>query len=167
MSEYLVGQVLKKINEVYPLYYRLILIVGSAGSGKTKILQEVAEDTSSPVINVNLELSRRMLDLTKRQRALYLDKLLNEIIGDAKGEVILLDNIEILFDYELKQNPLHLLQKLSRNKTIVATWNGTIVDHNLTYAVPNHREYRRYPIDDLIIVATKKEGGANQWKHLN
>jgi len=81
MSEYLVGQVLKKINEVYPLYYRLILIVGSAGSGKTKILQEVAEDTSSPVINVNLELSRRMLDLTKRQRALYLDKLLNEIVG--------------------------------------------------------------------------------------
>jgi len=40
MSEYLVGQVLKKIKEVYPLYYRLVLIVGPAGSGKTKILQE-------------------------------------------------------------------------------------------------------------------------------
>jgi len=157
MSEYLVGQVLKKINEVYPLYYRLILIVGPAGSGKTKILQEVAESTSSPVINVNLELSRRMLDLTRRQRALYLDKLLNEIVGNAQSDVILLDNIEILFDYELKQNPLHLLQKLSRNKTIVATWNGTIVDHHLTYAVPNHREYRRYPIDDLIIVDIKKD----------
>ena len=157
MSEYLVDQVLKKINEVYPLYYRLILIVGPAGSGKTKILQEVAESTSSPVINVNLELSRRMLDLTRRQRALYLDKLLNEIVGNAQSDVILLDNIEILFDYELKQNPLHLLQKLSRNRTIVATWNGSIVDRYLTYAVPTHREYRRYPVDDLIIVDIKKD----------
>ncbi|MCL4079017.1 BREX-3 system P-loop-containing protein BrxF [Coriobacteriia bacterium Es71-Z0120] len=49
----------------------------------------------------------------------------------------------------LQQDPLRLLQGLPRNKTVVAAWNGTIVDGYLTYAGPSHPEYRRYPIRDL------------------
>ena len=52
------------------MYFRLILMVGPAGSGKTSALQEVSARTSAPLVNVNLELSRRMLDLTERKRAL-------------------------------------------------------------------------------------------------
>jgi hypothetical protein len=69
-----------------------------------------------------------MLDLTERQRALQLPRLLGEIVGEATGELVLLDNIEILFDVHLKQDPLRLLQGLSRNKTVVAAWNGSIMD---------------------------------------
>ena len=118
------GQVLRKIGEARELYHRLILMVGPAGSGKTSALQEVSASTSAPLVNVNLELSRRMLDLTERQRALQLPRLLGEIVGEATGELVLLDNIEILFDVHLKQDPLRLLQGLSRNKTVVAAWNG-------------------------------------------
>jgi hypothetical protein len=63
----------------------------------------------APLINVNLELSRRMLDLTERQRELRLPRLLMEIVNDAAGDVVLLDNIEILLDVSLKQDPLRLL----------------------------------------------------------
>ncbi|MBZ4648022.1 MAG: hypothetical protein PWQ64_865 [Desulfomicrobiaceae bacterium] len=128
MAEPLADQVLRKIGEVCSLYHRLILMVGPAGSGKTSALQEVSASTSAPLINVNLELSRRMLDLTERQRALQLPRLLGEIVGEATGELVLLDNIEILFDVHLKQDPLRLLQGLSRNKTVVAAWNGSIMD---------------------------------------
>jgi len=68
MAEPLADQVLRKIGEARELYHRLILMVGPAGSGKTSALQEVSASTSAPLINVNLELSRRMLDLTERQR---------------------------------------------------------------------------------------------------
>ena len=153
MAEPLVDKVLRKIGEARELYYRLILVVGPAGSGKTKALQEVSVSTSVPLINVNLELSRRMLDLTERQRALQARKLLGEIVGEVAGNLVLLDNIEILFDVHLKQDPLRLLQGLSRNKTVVAAWNGSIVDDRLTYAVPDHPEYRRYPIRDFLAVS--------------
>ncbi|MEN6474686.1 MAG: BREX-3 system P-loop-containing protein BrxF, partial [Syntrophaceae bacterium] len=43
-----------------------------------------------------------------------------------KARVVLLDNIEILFDVSLKQDPLRLLQGLSRNTTLVAAWSGEI-----------------------------------------
>jgi ABC-type uncharacterized transport system ATPase component len=153
MAEPLADQVLRKIGEVCSLYHRLILMVGPAGSGKTSALQEVSASTSAPLVNVNLELSRRMLDLTERQRALQLPRLLRDLVSKGEGEMILLDNIEILFDVGLKQDPLRLLQGLSRNKTVVAAWNGTIVEDSLTYAAPAHPEYRRYPMRDFLVAS--------------
>ena len=155
MSEPLVDQVLQKIGEARELYYRLILLVGPAGSGKTRTLQEVSARTSSPLINLNLELSRRMLGLTKRQRALRLPQLLNEIVGEVTDELVLLDNTEILFDVHLMQDPLRLLQRLSRNETVVASWNGSLVDGYITYAVLDHPEYRRYPIRGFLVLGPK------------
>ncbi len=148
-------QVLRKICEAHKLYYRLILMVGPTDSGKTKALQEVSATTSAPLINVNLELSRRMLDLTERQRALQLPRLLGEIVSEVTGALVLVDHIEILFDVHLKQDPLRLLQGLSRNKTVVAAWNRSIVDGHMTYAVPDHPEYRRYPIRDFLVASSE------------
>ncbi|MBX6764784.1 MAG: BREX-3 system P-loop-containing protein BrxF [Rubrobacteraceae bacterium] len=146
-------QILRKISEARELYHRLILVAGPPGSGKTAELKEVSASTSAPLVNVNLELSRRMLDLTERRRALQLPRLLGKIVGEATGELVLLDNIEILFDVHLKQDPLRLLQGLSRNKTVVAAWNGSIADGHLTYAVPDHPEYRRYPVRDFLVAS--------------
>jgi len=151
----LTSEIQEKINEARELYYRLILIVGPAGSGKTSALQEVSALTSAPLINVNLELSHRLLDLTERQRPLRTPKILNEITDKAANELVLLDNIEILFNASLKQDPLRLLQGLSRNKTIVAAWNGAIVNDHLTYAVPEHPEYRRYLVRDFLTVSAE------------
>ena len=47
--------------------------------------------------------------------------------------MILLDNMEVIFDVGLKQDPLRLLQGLSRNKTVVAAWNGSIVEEQGLY----------------------------------
>ncbi|WP_334138325.1 BREX-3 system P-loop-containing protein BrxF [Thermovirga lienii] len=148
MMESMVDKVLRKIGETCYLYHRLILIVGPARSGKTSVMQKVSEITSVPLVNVNLELSRRMLELTERQRTFSLPKLLSEVVEEVANELVLLDNIEILFDIHLKQDPLRLLQGLSRDKTVVAAWNGSVVDGHIIYAAPGHPEYRRYPIYD-------------------
>jgi hypothetical protein len=155
MAESLAEQILGKIAVIPELYHRLMIVAAPTGFGKTRTLQEVHQRTSAPLINVNLELSRRMLDLTERQRSLQLPRLLGEMIDEIKENTILLDNIEILFDVALKQDPLRLLQGLSRNKTIVVSWNGSIENDFLTYAVPGHPEYRRYPTrgGGLLIIA--------------
>lgn len=153
MPEPLADQVIQKIEQATGLYNRLIIIAAPGGSGKTSTLQEVAKRTEAPLINVNLELSQCMLDLTERQRTLAPPQLLAEIINNANGNLILFDNIEILFDVSLKLDPLRLLKGLSRNKTVVASWNGSIDNGSLTYAETGHPEYRKYPIQDLIIIS--------------
>jgi len=153
MPEPLADQILRKLDHLADLYHRLLLVLAPAGTGKTGALQDVSKRLGAPLINVNLELSRRMLELTERQRALHLPRLLGEIVDALPSDLVLLDNIEILFDTKLQQDPLRLLQGLSRNKTVVAAWSGAVVDDHMTYAVPDHPEYRRYPIRDFLIVS--------------
>lgn len=153
MAGQLADKVIHSIDQVTQLYYRLVMVVAPAGAGKTAALQGVRQQIGASLVNVNLELSRRMLDLTSRQRALQMPQLLREIIHTVEGEVVLLDNIELLFDVTLRQDPLRLLQGLSRNKTLVVAWNGFIDGGRITYAMPHHPEYRRYPFHDCLVVS--------------
>jgi len=146
-------RVIKSIEQAAGLYHRLVMVVAPSGAGKTAVLQDVHTYTAAPLINVNLELSRCMLDLTERQRTLQLQRILAEIVGASKADVVLLDNIEVLFDVSLKQDPLRLLQGISRNRTVVAAWNGSIDGEYMVYAVPGHPEYKRYPLRDFLIVS--------------
>jgi len=152
MPEFLTAQIMRDIAQVTELYHRLVIVAGPPGSGKTTALKMVHERTAAPLINVNLELSRRMLDLTAQQRALQLPRLLAEIVNAAETDLVLLDNIEVLFDPALKQDPLRLLQGLARNKTLVVAWGCSQDDKYLTYATPDHPEYRRYPYQDIVVI---------------
>lgn len=153
MGELLTQEITEKIREAENLYYRLVLVVGPSGAGKTNALQDLRDRTGAHLVNVNLELSRRMLELTERQRALRLPGLLREVIENGENPLILLDNLELVFDVGLNQDPLRLLQGLSRNNTVVAAWNGTIIKNSLVYASPAHPEYRRYPIRDFLMAS--------------
>ena len=157
MPDSLIDQILRAISDVASLYHRLVLVVGPSASGKTSALQALAERTGTPRINLNLELSRRLMDLTARQRTLQLPSIFSDVLAAVPGDILLLDNIEILFDTALQQNPLHHFQTASRNRTVVVAWNGTVVRDDrdkasLTYATPDHPEYRRYPATDLTLV---------------
>jgi hypothetical protein len=152
MAELLSDQIIRKIDEVATMYHRLVLVVAPPGGGKTRALQEVARRARLPLINLNLELSQRLIDLTERQRVIHLSRLLADIVTAHADQVVLLDNTEILFDPSIQQNPLPLLQGISRNKVVVAAWNGTVEKGHLAYASPDHPEYRRYPTRCLTIV---------------
>ena len=154
MPEALSDKVLAQIDGAAALYHRLILVTAPSQAGKTEALRQIADSTGARLVNLNLELSRRMLDLTERERALRMPDLLDEVVG-RDDSLVLLDNIELLFDAALWQDPLRLLQGVSRNRTIVAAWNGTLENGYLTYATPEHPEHRRYSRDDrgdLVIV---------------
>ena len=155
-------QLLRLIPTVSELYNRLILVVAPGGGGKTASLLSVASRTGAQLVDLNLELSRRLLELTERQRKLQASRLVGELVGqaavrnDASG-VVLLDNIEILFDVSLSIDPLRLLEEVARNWTLVVAWRGRVDSGRLVYAHPAHPEFRRYQADDLVIVTSVDE----------
>ena len=169
MAESIQDQIKHSIQAAEGLYHRLVLLVGETGSGKTGVLREVAEELGSSVVNVNLALSGELLELTAKQRSLRLPGILEEVIrGEGRGAskenqilapnpsslapVVVLDNIEILFEKDLQQDPLRLLQSISRNRAVVASWNGIMKSGRLLYAETGHPEYRSYDSVDALIV---------------
>jgi len=151
MPESIENKVTRSLKAAEELYHRLVLIVGKSGSGKTSVIQNLAKQYKTNPININLYLSKELLEFTAKQRQLKLSEILAQAVND-KGEVVFLDNIEILFNIELKQDPLRLLQGLSRNITLVASWNGIIDKGKLIYAEPSHLEYRSYDLTDTLVV---------------
>ncbi|MFO1422693.1 MAG: BREX-3 system P-loop-containing protein BrxF [Candidatus Competibacteraceae bacterium] len=140
------------LNDLSGLYYRLALIVGPAGSGKTPALLKLAETQGWPRLNVNRQLAERLLDLTPKQRTVQTASVLEDLVRETAAEGIVLDNLEILFAVDLALDPLRLLQQLSRHRVIVAAWPGGYDGQTLTYAAPGHPEARRYVHPDARIV---------------
>lgn len=151
MSKPIKEKVKQSVKDAEGLYYKLVLLVGEPGSGKTPVLRDVADELGVPVININLELSAKLLELTAKQRALRLPKLLDEIT-ETGNSILILDNLEILFDKEMKQDPLRLLQGISRNHSVVASWNGSAEGRKLRYAMAGHPEYQNYDQVGALIV---------------
>ena len=145
----------QSLKDTDNLYYKLILLVGKAGSGKTAVLRDIAKELDVPVINVYLSLSEQLIELTPKQRSLRISMILENII-DKNPSIKVLDNLEIIFDRRLNLDPLRILQKISRNHVVIASWNGYLEDGKLIYAESGHKEYRSYDMDDILIVEMEK-----------
>ena len=151
MAEPIHDNIKRSLQAAESLYHRLVLLVGETGFGKTDVLLDVAEEFGTSVININLALSSELLELSAKQRSLQLPVILDRIAEKAQLPVVL-DNLEILFDKDLKQDPLRLLQGISRNRAVVASWNGIVNSGKLLYAKSDHPEYRSYDSVDALIV---------------
>lgn len=143
------------VEHAQQLYHRLILVLGPAGAGGV-----IAEGLDTKRLNVSMALGERLLNLPVWQRPLRAGRLLEDFVDKAAGEAVILDHLEILFEPSLKQDPLRLLQGLSRDRTLVAVWSGVHEDGSLTYAVPGHPEHRRYPDAGLLLVDAGNSGGS-------
>lgn len=155
MAESVIQSLLASVESAKALYHRLVLLVGPVGSGKTSLLRLVAEKVGVRVVNVNLELSQALLDVPRGQRAFAAPRKLNDSLSGRCDDPLLLDNIEMLFAPDLQLDPLRALQQLSRDRTVVAVWNGCCHAGRLTYAEPGHPEHRDYSAQGLLIVQTE------------
>jgi hypothetical protein len=155
-------QLERAIKQAASQYFRLVILAGPAGSGKTAVLQAISQTLGCQVVNVNLELSKKMLELTRTQRSRQVERLLKEVIAGIPGEVVLLDNLEILFDTSLEVEPLRLLQVSSRNRTIVTSWSGSYKGGTLTYAEPGHPEFMQFKQVDAVVIPVSDSAASEE-----
>ncbi|MEW6624171.1 MAG: BREX-3 system P-loop-containing protein BrxF [Bacillota bacterium] len=145
MKDEILGYI-KKLNSQY---YKLILLVGKTGSGKTRMLKYLAASTGRTVLDLNIELSKMLKSIPKNERCLYVQDFLDEILRQTNGRPVFLDNTEILFSSHLQIDPIGTLKNSSRYYPLVAAINGFIDNNRLIYADRNHPDYITYKVDEL------------------
>jgi predicted ATPase len=139
------------LDEVGVLQSKLILIIGPPNAGKTALLRALARGAGTVPLNVGAELSRRLASLPQKQRLLQTPIMLRELADQhAAGDLLLMDNIELLFDRSLHLEPLDLLKRHAHVKRVVAVWPGELQGDRLIYATLAHPEHRNYGIEGLV-----------------
>lgn len=137
-------------------YYKLVLVVGPVGSGKSNFLKE-ASIYHTNYLNFGEEFARRLLAEPIDLRPSQAEEVAIKLVNEAKDSRLAIDNTEVLFEAPLQLNPLRLLKRLSINRLIIATWTGMVDDSKLTYGFKGHpayREFRYTPQDNFTIVST-------------
>jgi len=107
-------------------------------------------------LNLNLELSYRLLEYSIKQRPLKVAEIMEELM-EARPSPVFIDKLDILFELTLRTDPLALLKSLSRNKTIIAFWSGSLKDSKLYYSEPGYPEYKSYPVEDFVAIDSKPQ----------
>lgn len=142
------------VEEVSALHSKLILLVGKPRSGKTTLLLALATKKGMMPLNVGKALGSRLAAIPQRQRHLQASSFLRELADQhASGDVLLLDNIELLFDRSLQLDPLNMLKQHAHARRVVAVWPGELHDGQLTYAIMGHPEHQDYAREGLVTFA--------------
>ncbi|MBN2550197.1 MAG: BREX-3 system P-loop-containing protein BrxF [Anaerolineales bacterium] len=129
---------------------QLVLLCGGSWQERTALLQMVAGSQGMAYTALGLPLAETLLTQPPRQRPLLAEDTVERLAAEAAAGLAL-DHIEILFDPELHIDPLRLAQALSRRRTVLLSWPGAYTPPRLTYAQPDHAEYRLYQVSGLLI----------------
>jgi hypothetical protein len=139
------------VDEISALHSKLILLVGRPECGKSALLAELANRRGVKVMNAGAALGKRLAALPQRKRMLQASVMMRELADQhAVGDLLLLDNIELLFDRTLQLDPLDLLKQLARSRRVVAVWPGQLRGGRLTYAEQGHPEHQDYGLEGLV-----------------
>lgn len=141
------------------LYYKLLLLVGGSGAGKTKLLKEICANSGGNYLNLNLALAAKLKEIPLAERCYHIDDFIDEILRSYPGDLLMLDNIEILFSRHLQIDPLRTLKNISKYRKAIAAWPGIIEDGYLIYAEPWHKDCVKYPISELECLYINLERG--------
>ena len=150
-SPEILARINQLVHDLRALHSKLILLVGAPNAGKTNVLRAFGATIGLSPLNIGAELGRRLAGIPHRQRHLQVASILRELAdAHAPGDLLLVDNIELLFDPALQLDPLDLLKRHARSRGVVAVWPGALSDGRLTYAEMGHPERRDYATEGLV-----------------
>jgi hypothetical protein len=130
-------------------YQQLVICATIKSDEISSLFEIVAEKTGWSLLNVSLELSQALLELSAQERKQRVVRLFEDLIRTQQAKTLLLDHIELLFERSLGPNPITVLGNVARHCTLVVNWPGTKTGSTLSYASPNHPESRSYKLAQL------------------
>jgi chromosomal replication initiation ATPase DnaA len=157
MSDSLVHRLVEAIAASAHDRHKLILVLGSFGTGKTRLLQATAAEIEGVRVNLNLVLAERLLQLPRSRYAdgvtvhQEIDQLCNEL--SRNEQPLLVDNVEMLFSPQLGQvNPVDTFKRVSRQRPIILALAARRDGNHAEYSTLGRSDYLRMEIGDYVVI---------------
>jgi len=140
---------LNKIIDSSKLQRSQLIII--CNPNKEKLIKQNNNKYCIQNVNISLELSKELIVIPKTKRSTRVRRCLAEILHKFNYDVLWIERMQLLFHPELEFDPIQFFQNVSRNKTIILSWDGEYKNNKLIYAKPGHQEYRVFSEIDAQI----------------
>lgn len=120
--------------------------------GLQKATEWITSEYHTPLISMNKGLSQLLIG---KQEANYSKEIIDWLslrIKEKSGELVLLTDIDILFEPSFELDPLVIFRQVCRNKTVFVLWPGEFRKNILSYGSPEHAHYRKWVNPGVEIV---------------
>jgi hypothetical protein len=104
-------------------------------------------------VDTRILITDDILEMVPKARPQQAPSIMSEALTALKGEVILLDGIEVLFTPVLNLDPMPLIKQLSRKHTIVVAWPGDYTDGKLVLDYNGRTHYCSMATEALPVIA--------------
>lgn len=140
------NEIQTKLEAMKDAKFKLLLIVGQPGTGKSKLIHDYSAETGNPILDLNTIFGEEIAEGKDSQ---YINAFMDGFLSTYKPEVLLLDNKRVLYSQNSDIDLLSFLKNLSTKKTVIATWNGMIKDENLIHIRSKAPQDLSYPLNSL------------------
>jgi len=131
---------------------KIHLIVGRAGSGKSKYLHNYSINKCIPILNLDEILGKK---IPKDKDSQYVYGFIDGFLSTYKPTEILIDKKSILYDKDSNIDILGFFKKIAKEKTVIATWNGYTKDGILYHLNNNQEVDAQYNLSEHDIMYTE------------
>lgn len=151
MSE--LNQLADAIESARSLRTRLVWVVGASSTGKTRLLQRLADrHHEHAYVNLNATLAESLADESFESRPFSIGSHLSTILVPRAQGAYLVDNIEILFSRHLLLPVVDRLKNIAQQATLVVSWPGEVDASKLIYGARNHPDYGEFGLDTPLLI---------------
>lgn len=138
--------VLKKWQDIEGDDERILFIVGGPGSGKSRVIRELAEQDSWKYIEAKDLIDEAFIEINREERPAHAKEVICNSLKAYNAKVVLIDSIDVLFVPILNIDPIALLRDISKEYPIVVGWKGTFDGEKLHLEHNNNPEYFSYKV---------------------
>lgn len=125
----------------------ILFIVGGPGSGKSKLIRELAEQDGWKYVEAKDLIEEEFLEVARDLRPEMAKDEITKVLRAYNSEVVMIDGVNVLFAPILNLKPMELLRTISKVYPIVVGWRGRLEGDKLYL---EHNGDPNYYVHDIV-----------------
>lgn len=147
-------EVLNRWEEITGDDEKILFIVGGPGSGKSRVMRNLAEEKGWRYLEAKDLLDEEFLELAREKRPQIAKEEVCKALNSCHSEVVLIDSVEVLFAPILNLDPIPLLKAISAVHPIMVGWRGALDGDTLYLEHRNNPTYFSFQVSNPNHVIT-------------
>lgn len=111
-------------------------------------MDEIIQTGPLSTLNLGKELGVFLLDIPQRERTRAILRWFEHKVDTCERPPLVCFQIDFLFLPILNLDPLAMFRQAARRTKLSVLWPGEFTGKTLSYAVPNHKHYRAWEIQE-------------------